>query len=98
MVVTGVDSSALHYNRWPQAWQRPNVTARGSFWADFYGFGDVFNVGGQGSPPIALTEQHFLVAFPPVANDTVAAGAKVMGLTDSTVDNTCAGTLLLAPI
>ena len=93
MVVTGVDSSALHYNRWPQAWQRPNVTARGQYWADFYGFADVFDVGGQASPPVALTSQHFLVAFPPLTNDPVA-GLKVMGLTDSTVDSKmCQGML-----
>ena len=93
MVVTGVDSSAVHDKRWPMAWQRPNVTARGEFWADFYGFADVFDSGGQSSPPVALTEQRFLVAFPPLTNDTVAAAAKAMRLTDSTVTGTCSGTV-----
>ena len=93
MVVTGVDSSALHYNRWPQAWQRPNITARGQYWADFYGFADVFDVGGQASPPVALTSQRFLVAFPPLKNDPVT-GLKVMGVTDSTVNSKmCQGML-----
>lgn len=90
MVVTGVDSSALHYKRWPMSRQRPNVTAQGPNYADFYGFGDVFDVGAdQHAPPVALTEQKFLVVFPQIANDTAT---KQMGLTVSTVDATCVGT------
>ena len=93
MVVTGVDSSALHYRRWPASHQRPNVTSRGEFWADFYGFGDVFDTGSQHSPPVAMTEQKFLVVFPRIANDTATQGkGKQMGLTDSTVDTACVGT------
>eukprot|EP01047_Picozoa_sp_COSAG01_P045184 COSAG01_NODE_4144_length_5300_cov_3.103057_2_plen_532_part_00 len=91
MVVTGVDAQALHYRRWPLAWQRPNITAQGNSWTDFYGFGDVFDSGTQHSPPVALTEQRFFVAFPPLANDT-ASSKKTMGITESTVDSTCKGT------
>jgi hypothetical protein len=102
MVVTGVDGMALHDLRWPLAWQRPNITAQGATWADFYGFGDVFDscadAGGSlcrsSKEPLALTDQRFFVAFPPLANDTAAASGvrkKTMGLTESTVDRTCKG-------
>ncbi len=88
MVITGVDGSAVHFNRWPQEWLRPNISSQGEFWADLYGFADVFDTGGEFSPPVALTNQRLLVAFPPVANDSASAN-KAMAVSESLRDSVC---------
>jgi hypothetical protein len=64
-----------------------NVTARGASWADFEGFADVFDTGGPQSPPVALTDRRFLVAFA-----TPAGESRSFGLTYSSVDSVCAAT------